>query len=363
MIEVGRFRIGPWHLAAGLGGIVLLWMASGIFAAPDSQLAAEREGPAAAQRVEVISQSAEDFMRSVTVYGRTAPARTSIISAETSGRVTQIALARGERAASGAPLLALDRRDRDERLSTARAVVRQRQLEFEAQQDLARRSYISESTLAEAQANLEAARLELRRAELDIARMTVRAPFDGAVQERMVEVGDFVQPGDPILTFVDERSLIVTGTISEREIVGVSLGAIGTATLSSGEVVQGRVRYVAPVADPATRTFVVELEIANPEGRLRGGVTAELTLSAEHMRAHHIAASLLTLDEDGRLGLKLLDAGQHVRFVPVQIVGADDRGTWVTGPPDDATIIVVGQGWVRDGDPVTVGPQPVSDEG
>ena len=345
----------PWMIAVGLAAIVVLWLASGAFtresAATDAAVA-KTPGSTAPLRVQVLAQQAQPVTRTISVYGRTAPARQVEIKAETSGRVVALGIARGEPATVGQTLLKLDLRDRQARLDQARASVNEHQSSWAAQQELKPQGYISDTQLAETHAKLQAARAELVRAELDLEYSRVRAPFNGTVQERSVEVGDFVRPGDPVATFVDNTRLIVTGSIAEQDAGFVRVGATATAVLLTGQDVQGRIRYLAPVAEESTRTFRVELEIPNPGGRLPAGVTAEMRIPGGEVLAYRVAPSLLTLDASGELGIKTVDAQNNVEFHRVEMARSEANGVWVTGLPATANIIVVGQGYVSAGQAV-----------
>ncbi len=342
----------PWTIAVGLTVIVLLWLASGALGHRSSTTLQPPAVTAATARVQIRAQQAEPVTRTISVYGRTAPARTVEIKAETSGRVTAVGVKRGEPARAGQALLKLDLRDRQARLDQARAGVSEQQSAWEGQQALKPQGYISDTQLAETRAKLESAKAELVRAELDLDYMTVRAPFNGAVQERSVEVGDYVRPGDPVATFVDNTRLIVTGSIAEQDAGFVRVGGNATAALVTGQEVKGRIRYLAPVAEESTRTFTVELEIPNPDGKLPAGVTAEMRIPGGEVLAYRMAPSLLTLDASGELGIKTVDAQNKVEFHRVQIAHSEANGVWVTGLPETANIIVVGQGYVSAGQPV-----------
>lgn len=345
----------PWIIAIGLTVLVTLWLASGFFGGespPQADAGKPAASVAATARVQIRAQQAEPVTRTISVYGRTAPARVVEIKAETNGRVTALGIARGEPATAGQPLVKLDLRDRAARLEQARASVSEHQSAWEGQQELKPQGYISDTQLAETRAKLEGARAELIRAELDLEYMNVRAPFDGTVQERAVEVGDFVRAGDPVVTFVDNRSLIVTGSIAEQDAGFVSVGGTATAVLVTGQEAKGRIRYLAPVADESTRTFTVELEIPNPVGKLPAGVTAEMRIPGGEVLAYRVAPSLLTLDANGDLGIKTVDAANQVVFHKVEIAHSEANGVWVTGLPESANIIVVGQGYVSAGQPV-----------
>lgn len=351
--EFGRH---PWRIAGAVLLLTVVWVGSGVlFPKPrevDQPAAATRES--AAPEAVVTDLVAEDVMRTVTLFGRTAPARMVEIKAETTGRVVAVGVARGTRVAAGSIIAQLDDADRLARLTQARATLRQRELEFEGQTKLKPSGYISEAKLAESQAMLEMARAEVRRADLDIARMTIRAPFGGALQDRFVEQGDYLSPGTRVATFVDERTLVVAASVAENQVAALRPGLAGEARLATGERVRGRVRYVAPMADGKTRTFGVELEIPNDAGALRAGVTAEVDIPVGKVLAHRLPSSLLTLGEDGTVGVKIVDDRGHARFVAVQVARADSAGTWVTGLPNPAPVITGGQGYVKSGQPVRV---------
>lgn len=346
----------PWRIAALVFLVTAIWVGSGVLMPRQREV--DRPAPTAAAattpEVVVTQLPAEEVTRTITLFGRTTPARTVELKAETTGRVVAVGAARGTRIAAGALILRLDDADRLARLTQARATLRQRELEFEGQTKLKPSGYISDAKLAESQAQLETARAELRRAELDIARMTVRAPFTGALQDRFVEEGDYVSPGTRVASFVDEQTLVVAASVAENQVAALRRGLAGEARLATGERVRGTLRYVAPVAEGKTRTFGVELEIPNPSGSLRAGVTAEVDVPVGKVRAHRLAPSLLTLDDGGAVGVKIVDATGRARFVPAQVVRADAAGTWVTGLPDPAPVITGGQGYVKAGDAVRV---------
>ncbi|MCU0758471.1 MAG: efflux RND transporter periplasmic adaptor subunit [Steroidobacteraceae bacterium] len=353
---LSRLARRPWLLAAVLLALLAAWLLSGLLVPHPREV----DQPAPAARVapptpvQVARLVAEPIERTVTLSGRTAPARTVELKAETSGRVVAVGAARGSRVESRALLLRLDAGDRVARLAQARAELRQRELEYDGQTRLKPQGYISDARLAESLAQLEKARAEVKRAELDVERMQLRAPFAGALQDRLVEVGDYVSPGTPVATFVDDRRLAVAGSVAEGQASLVRAGLAGTAHLASGQVVPGRLRYVAPVADEATRTFAVELEIPNPRGELPVGVTADIELPVGRVSAHRLSPALLTLDDAGVVGVKIQAAGDRVKFVPATVVRTAPDGVWITGLPDPAPVIVGGQGFVRDGDRVAV---------
>jgi len=352
-------RSRSWLISAGIVGVVALWLLSGQFGGDAEQDHSVQTAVADTTRnaVRVRTQSAEEVMRTIVVNGKTAPARIVNLAAETDGRIEHVGAERGASLERGNLIVRLDKRDRSARLAQAQATLKQREVEYEARLRLESESYVSEAQLQEAVALLETARAEVTRAELDLGYMSIRAPFAGALQARSVEVGDFVSRGDPIATYVDNRSIVVSANLSEFDARFVNIDDEAEATLATGETVRGRIRYVAPVADEATRTFEVELEVDNAGGKLRAGGTAELRIPAEAVFAHRISPSLLTLDDAGNVGVKIINDLGQVEFVVADIALSSNDGVWLAGLPETATIITVGQGYVASGAVVDTVPE------
>jgi multidrug efflux system membrane fusion protein len=352
-VEINKLRrYKSWITSAGITVAIALWLASGHIGGGNKSYETEQNSDvdsAPLANVRVRRQVAEEVTRNIVVNGRTAPARVVELNAETDGRVVRVDAERGDRVDAGDVIVRLDERDRRARLAQAEATVKQRELEFAARARLKGDSYVSEAQLQEAEALLESAKAELTRARLDIEYMVIRASFDGALQERQVEIGDFVKLGDPIASIVDDRTLIVRASIAEYEAHFVEKGEPGSAILASGQTVHGTIRYIAPVADEATRTFNVELEIDNTDGALRAGITAELIIPAETIYAQKISPALLTLDDEGNLGVKTVNESGVVEFHVADVALSSSEGVWIAGLPFSATIITVGQGFVSEG--------------
>ena len=353
-----RTQIGerPWILAVAVALVVLAWMFSGSFdekSIESNTVISGGTGQAGAlTRVQIRNQIAEPVIRYISVYGQTEPLRTVELNSETEGRIESIGAKRGLRLEKGDVILRLDMRDRNARLEQTRASVNEHRTAYRAQLELKSQGYVSETQIAETLAKLEAAKADLIRAKLDLEYMLIRAPFDGVLQERDVEIGDFVRAGDPVATFVDNTSIIVSGTISEQDVGFVRIDDIGHANLATGQKISGRIRYISPVADQSTRTFMVELEVPNEAGDLPAGVTAEMQLPGGSALAQKISPSLLTLDAGGVVGVKVLDELNRVVFYPVEMAVSKPDGVWVTGLPETARIITVGQGYAAVGQEV-----------
>lgn len=359
-------------IALGIAVVASLWLLSPLVeeffvAAPEVDGAAAGtpqpvKARAAAEaepiRVRVRHSVAVPHTDLLLLTGRTEPTRQATLRAETAGRVVDVGVGEGIQVTSGEVIVRLEMGDRDARLAEAKALVEQRRIEYEASRKLSDKGFQSQTRLAEAKAELESAQAQLRRIELDIQRTEIRAPFDGVLQRRAVEVGDYVGIGDPVALFVDLDPLLAVGQVSEREVSGIGRGIEGKARLVSGETVSGTLRYISAVGEDGTRTFRVELELPNPDNRLTAGMTAEIRLPLRTVEAHAMPASALTLDDEGIVGVKSVDARNRVRFHPVTIVADGADGIWVADLPTDLNVITVGQEFVLPGQTVI----PVPDE-
>lgn len=352
-------------LALVVALVVSAWLLSGLYPEllarfGDPQRAAAQAPSPAAQveppplpSVRVARSRAREYRQGVVVYGRTEAVRTVDIKAETAGRVVELPLARGAFAEVGEIIARLAMDEREARLNQARALARQREIEFNAAAKLKEKGYRAETSFAASQASLDAARAEVAAIEVDIAKTRIKAPFAGIVEDRVAELGAYLKVGEVVTRLVDVDPLLVVGQVSENDVDRLRIGAAGRAVLTGGKTVEGRIRYIAATANPETRTFRVEVEVPNPARRLREGLTAELRLPLEILQAHRLSPAVLTLDDDGRIGIRAVAADRRVRFHAVEIVGDDGDGVWLAGLPEVLDVIVVGQEYVRDGDLVT----------
>jgi multidrug efflux system membrane fusion protein len=347
-------------VAGGVTLAVAIWMLSGMLRGENSADPATRstvrsdstgasDNPERRPRVLVQRSSARTVRREILVSARTEPNRQVELRAETDGAVIALGVERGAGVETGQRIVSLDMRDRAARLEEAEALIVQMQLQYEAAERLRGQQFVSEAQIAEAKARLVGAQAARQNILDDIDYTTIDAPFDAVLQDRSVEVGDYVQSGDAVAIVVDTDPMIVVGEVNEREVHSLAVGNPGAARLVDGTTVDGTIRYLAPVADENTRTFRVELAVPNPDGALRAGMTAELELSAEEITAHSLSASALALADDGTVGVKAVDTESRVRFHPVEIVGTSNEGISVTGLPREIDIISLGQGFVVEG--------------
>lgn len=340
-------------IAALMALAAVAWIASGQLMpgdAPTEQTAQPTE-PAVQKlmSVRVRDLVARPLVHEVTVTGETQASRRVDVRAETEGQVAEVLATRGDVVEKGAVIARLRPEERYARLAEHKARLRQRQIEYDAAKELSDKGYRSKTNLAEAMAELDAAKAVVQQMEIDIARTNIRAPFDGIIDTGHVEVGSYVKVGDIAATIVDLDPLLVIGHITEREVGQLEIGASGTVSMVTGQNVDGTVTFIAPVADPATRTYRFELTVDNQEFEMRDGVTARIVIPGHEVMAHVVSPAILTLNDDGVVGIRSVDDANIVRFLPVRILADSREGIWLGGLPETVRAIVVGQDFVIDG--------------
>lgn len=187
----------------------------------------------------------------------------------------------------------------------------------------------------------------------------MRAPFEGVVDDRVVEVGDYVDAKDPIATVVDLDPIKFVAFVTERDVYDLQVGNEAVIRMLDGQEIAGRITFLASRAGEAARTFRVEVEAPNPDRRIVAGLTSSLRLPVTTRLAHKLSPAVLTLDDDGTIGVKTVDAEDVVQFHPVTILGSTQDGVWLAGLPEQVRIVVVGQEFVVAGEKV----RPVPVEG
>ncbi len=334
------------------------WIASGQFLTNDDAVATKRDTASAPtpkttkapMQVRVADLEAVMRVERVDVTGRTEASRTVQVRAETYGQVRELLRQRGDNVVKGAPIARLRLDDRTAKLAEAKASLRQREIEYKAAQSLQQKGFRSETDEAAAQARLDGARAVVEQMQINIARTTFRAPFDGMINSGHIELGDYVQVGDIAATVVDLDPLLVVGNVSERQVNSLHEGMPGIIRLIDGTERDGIIRFVAPVAEQSTRTYRVELEIPNADVSIRDGLTAEIEIPVSEADAHFVTPSTLTLNDDGVVGVKLVTSDNMVLFHPVEIIADEPGGVWLGGLPRNIRLITVGQEFVLDGE-------------
>jgi multidrug efflux system membrane fusion protein len=357
-------------------------------------LADPRTTPAVA--VIAVESEAREIDSAVILRGRTEASREVELRAETSGKVVSAPIPKGTLVEAGDLMCEIEIGTRsaslaeaEARLAEARAnapTAQARVAEAEARlaeagmnlnaaEELAKEGFAASTRVAAANSAMESARAALTQAQSgassanaaieaataavaaasrEIERTRIIAPFGGVLESDTAELGSLLQPGSPCATILNLDPIKLVGFVAEVDVDRVTIGAPAGARLASGREVVGRVTFLSRSADPTTRTFRVEAEVANADLTIRDGQSAEILVQSNGRMAHLLPQSALTLNDTGKLGVRVVGEGDIARFVEVEMLRDSVDGVWVAGLDDIATVIVVGQDYVKDGVPLVV---------
>ena len=344
---------------------LVLWMLSGQFGSDDagnngeSSTAAvtEEQKQAPKMKVQIRELKASSIDREVIVQGQLEPAKVLTLRAETSGTIKVLNFNKGQRIRGGQTLARLAEGNRAADVAVAKAYQIEANNEYQATRKLSNQGLQSKLSLESARAKRESATAQVKAAELELSYLNISAPIDALIEDVNVEEGDFIDRGAQIATLVDNSRLLVTGRVPQQHIADIETGQNAVTSLVTGGTHNGKVSYVSSMAEDTTRSFKIEVLIDQAPANIVTGISAQINIPVETIMAHRVSPAVLALDDNGNLGVKTLAANNTVEFHKVKIVKTESNGAWVTGLPDEVTLITLGQGFVNPGEEV----EPVSD--
>lgn len=346
--------------------------------------------------VVAMHSTAQTINGGILLRGRTEASRRVNVLAETSGKIVSQPIRKGALISKDQILCKLDPGTREislkrvmaalgeaksripaakSRLIGASASLREAEINENAARKLKEGGFASDTRVAQAEAALESAKAGIESAkagvesaesavesaraqvaaiEKDIENLTLKAPFGGILETDTAELGTLLQPGALCATILQLDPIHLVGFSPETEINRISFGALAGARLATGQEVSGNVSFISRSADERTRTFRVEVNIDNADLSIRDGQTAEILIQAPGDSAHLLPQSALTLNNEGALGVRIVEEGSIVGFAPVQILRDVVEGVWVSGLPETVDVIVMGQEYVIAGVEVDV---------
>ena len=342
-------------------------------------------------KVIAVKSVAREIDTAVILRGQTKAARSVDVRAETSGQVISDPLRKGALIEKDQLLCELDPGTRlamladaqarlaeakarvpetEARLDEAQSRLEEAKINFNAAEKLAKEGYATETRLASTQAavrsaesgvaaaragfeatsaGIQSAEASVAAAAKEIDRLVLRAPFSGLFETDTAEIGSLLQPGAVCGTVIQLDPIKIVGFVSETELPRVEMGAPARAALISGQTVEGQFTFISRSADQLTRTFAVEIDVPNPDLVISDGQTAEIEIGARGLKAHLLPQSALTLNDEGALGIRAIEADNSAMFHEVTLLRDTAQGVWLAGLPEETNVILVGQEYVQDG--------------
>jgi multidrug efflux system membrane fusion protein len=347
-------RLTAFGLVAGAG----LWIASGHFLPHErgDSRALTRLGHTEPKlfRVAVERTSLVPHRRNLAISGRMEAGKHVAITARGSGVLTDLRVKRGTVVKEGDIVAILSDEAREAQVVQAQAIVTQKRTELEAKRQLIQNGTLPRLQLVDLEAQLKSAEAALASSEAERDRGIIRAPWSGVIQDIAVEVGQaaFSFAGRELAVLLSLDPMLAVAEVAERKLAGIKQGEPAEVRLVTGESATGRIRFVAKMASQTTRTYRVEVEVPNPDGRIPDGITVEVIVPQSPVMAARVPRSALTFSSNGVLGVRTVSGDSTVEFVPITIIEDKQAMMWVAGLADGSRVIVQGQDFVREGQSV-----------
>lgn len=311
--------------------------------------------PTVAVRAMTVSAAEEPAM--VEAAGSIRSGKEAILSGKVMGTIVSIRKNAGDIVRKGEVLVVVDSRDVEGQIAQARGALAQAQAAASiAQTNLQRfeqlfaRNAASQLELDQARYQAETAKGAVTQAEGAVATASsyksyaeIAAPFDGRIVDRLCDVGDMAAPGRPLMKIEDERSLRLDVSLPEShlgaavpgQVVKVRIPALGD------RVLDGAVSEVVPALDPATRSFLVKIELPADAG-LRSGLYGRASFESGARRALRVPRASLRgrggftgvfVAEGGRASFRLVTLDDEPSETPEVLSGLSDGDRVILDPP------------------------------
>lgn len=339
----------------------------------DAEADAAKQAAASAMAVSTAPVLTREMPRGLTVSGPVSPVEEMQLGVEVTGlRVTALNVDVGESVRRGQVLLSLDHRTLDSDLTQASAALREAEAgaalarsNLARGQQLASGQYISATALDELRANRTAseARLGTARAARDAVALRrsfadLRAPANGLISKRLVQPGQVVAAGTPLMHLIKDSRLEWRAELPASQLALAKPGDIVRLTSPTGNAVEGRVRAVSPGVDAATRTGTLYADLPAgliQSGTLQPGTFLEGRIETGIGQATVIPAAAVVL-RDGFPTVFTVDAQSIAHQQRVETAGKDGGFVEVSGLKNGTQVVVEGAGFLADGDRVRVVP-------
>ena len=216
--------------------------------------------------------------------GSVAPVQGGTLSADEPGVVQSVVFASGAHVRAGQALVLLDTRQERAQLASAAAQHELDRTRLERGKKLFDQQLISHAEYDDLTSQFAQSDAAVNVIKASIERKTIRAPFDGAVGIRQVNLGQYLHSGDPVVPLQSEDPIYVNFAVPQQQVASLHVGAVVHAAADSGvqAIATGRITAINPVVDEATRNVQVQATFRNEHGRLRAGayVTVEVMLGS-----------------------------------------------------------------------------------
>ena len=307
---------------------------------------------------------------SITLVGTAEAQKRALVATQVEGWVEEVSFQEGDRREKNVPLVRLEANALKLELQGARAALKETEerlnqalADFRRLEALYSSESISQKRFQDAQFEVNARRERVRVLRSEVARLedrlskkTIRAPFSGWIAEKRVERGEWVDQGGSVATMVDLSRIHARVPVPERYLPLLKVGETARVSLDAlpGRTFSGRILSLLPTGDAKSRAFPVKVEIPRPEGLIKEGMLARVSLSIGKPRtALLVPKDALILEGLNKSVFVVKD--NVARRLDVEILGYQEGAAEVRGNLTQGDLVIVrGNERIREGQAVVI---------
>ncbi|GAW31256.1 efflux RND transporter periplasmic adaptor subunit [Carboxydocella sp. JDF658] len=338
--------------------------------------------------VEVVTATEGPISQTIIIAGKVVPKQEIALVPKVGGKVSRVAVDIGQRVKAGQVVVELDASDLKAQIAATEAAVRlqqslQKQAEVNYQDALNNYNRIkylydqggaSQQQLDTARANLDraqaayspagggssAAQIQQAQAQLQaqrvqLANFTLTSPINGVVTARNIDPGEMASPGVPVLTIVDDSTMLVEVGLMENQINYARPGqTVEIKITATGRTYQGVIQSISPAADPRSKSYLTRIEIKNADESVKGGMVAEVTLAAQEKDKALLIPKAAIVEKLGARYVYVV-TGNKVDEVKIETGLSDaEKVEVLSGIKAGQKVVIAGQNLLADGTEVQI---------
>ena len=308
------------------------------------------------KKVEVKIFNKSKFSKKIKLRGFSEASRTVILKAQVDGRISTKQFDKGNFYKAGTQLLLIDPEDKVAKVKEMEALLNQRKKEYEVAESLFKKGFRSEVKLSQSLTNFENALALYEKSQVALNNTKVSMPFDSTIEDSYIELGDYLKKGDSIAKVVDLDPIFISSSANEKEINNIRINQNARVKIGDN-FFDGKVNYISKTSDPNTRSFKIQVEVQNKDYKILSGLTSEIQILGPSTEAFFIPSSLVTLNNAGKIGVKII-FDDKVKFIPIQIISDTGDGYWINlkelNKNEFIDIIIQGQDFTVEGEQVDI---------
>ncbi|MDG6097685.1 efflux RND transporter periplasmic adaptor subunit [Alteromonas sp. ZYF713] len=356
--QTGAVKVGPYLITL----VALALVLGGLYWWRQLNVGEPQAWPQQAVPVTAMQLSAQVLAENQTAMGSLSAVQEVVLAPEVAGRVTAINFTSGDKVAAKDVLVQLYDETEKANLSAASAAAKLADAQLQRTEKLAPIGAESKELLTQRQAESERAQATVEQAQAQLRLKQITAPFAGQLGIRRINMGQYLNPGDTVVSLTNLDKLYVDFTVPQQHLAKLSLGAPVTLTVDAfpDRLFSATITTIEPQIEAATRNVIVQATMDNPDGLLRPSMYVSVSVKvAETPDALMIPVTAVLTSAQGNSvvvvrGNTPTEQGQ-AEFVAVtlgQRVG--EQVEVLSGLNANDVVVTAGQNRIQPGAPLTV---------